>query len=270
MKNIKLKYFAFALMMLLQWSCAKTDIPEATKKESEEIINSLVFNDDIREYVLDGKTVTDHQQIADAAKKAWNVHYDYPNEKVVISTTPKVFDSYQNSNTEFKQALEQNAKAVATNSNNEETRSAKVAAVPAGAPPSIILAHQDKSMIGFSYEVITPRKTTLVHDFFIASSDADLTSTRMVIFSIDKSTGVSELDAFINPSYNFNNILKSTTSLTNFRCYMNNESRTASLTKTFYEKANYTGPSLTVTAAKNTNINLINIRSTASGYLSFR
>ena len=103
MKTFMFKILSLSFFVMSLASCMKQDVIETKAKEEEEIINSFTFQDEIKEYVIDGKTVTDHQQIANVAKNAWNVHIDYPNEKVVISTTPKMFDSYQNSNTEFNE-----------------------------------------------------------------------------------------------------------------------------------------------------------------------
>ncbi len=242
-------------------SCTKPDIIETAQKESEEIINSFVFEDGIREYAIDGKTVTDHPQIANAAKNAFNVHYDYPNERVVISTTPKMFESYQNSNTELKHALEQSDKAVATDNNNEDNRSARVTA----APPSYIPGFANKSVIGMRWKNTLNGITT---EFFSVSSDADLT-TLAVRINVTNGSGTI-LDEGKSGTVNFNDITKtSTTYVTVFKCYMNNESSTNSLTRTFYTGKNYTGSSKTFTAPKNGNADLSSLRS-STGYQSYK
>jgi hypothetical protein len=101
MKNIKLKYFAFALMMLLQWSCAKTDIPEA----SETISKSDLFGEgsmlnDYKIFKIDGVATGDFKEIDKMMKGAHVVFYN-PEIKEVDFYSSEA--SYRKFNPEIEQ-----------------------------------------------------------------------------------------------------------------------------------------------------------------------
>ncbi len=110
MKIFKLKYLALSIVLATLSSCSKDyDLKEADKTATADS-NSFVFEEGINNYVVDGQLVYDRKQIANAAKNPWNIHYDFPHNKVVISTTPVEFEKYKNSNIEFKTMLDDNAK----------------------------------------------------------------------------------------------------------------------------------------------------------------
>ena len=99
------KILSLSFFVMFLASCMKQDVIETATKEEKEIIDSFTFENGVSEYVVDGKTVIDHQQIAKLAKDAWNIHYDFPNGKVVISTTPTEFEDYKERNIELKKQL---------------------------------------------------------------------------------------------------------------------------------------------------------------------
>ena len=105
MKIFKLKYVALALTLATLGSCASDDsLKEGEKTTADE--NTFVFEDGINNYVINGQLTFDHKVIGNAAKDAWNIHYDYPHNKVVISTTSGEFEKYKSSDTEFKSRFE--------------------------------------------------------------------------------------------------------------------------------------------------------------------
>ena len=97
-----------SLVITALMSCSKDSDIEAADKDAITKTNSFVFEKEINNYVIDGQLTYDRTAIANAATSAWNIHYDYPHNKVVISTTPATFEKYKNSNLELKNALIEN------------------------------------------------------------------------------------------------------------------------------------------------------------------
>jgi hypothetical protein len=130
MKNFKLKYVALILTVASFTSCSKDYAIEEADKTAIENSDAFVFEDNINNYVIDGEMTYDRKQIASSAKKAWNVHYDYPHNKVVISTTPEEFETDKKSDLEFKKNFEKND----TKENGESIPINSFSRIPANTP----------------------------------------------------------------------------------------------------------------------------------------
>jgi hypothetical protein len=107
MKNFKLNYLAFSLVVATLSSCALDDTLKDAEKTETASSDTFSFDEEIHNYEVDGKLVYDRKLITNAAKEAWHVLYDYPNNRVAISTTPKEFEKYKSSHPEFKAIYEE-------------------------------------------------------------------------------------------------------------------------------------------------------------------
>ena len=101
MKNIKLKYFAVVLMMVLQWSCAKTDIPEASEQISKtDLSGEGSILKEYKTFKIDGVITSDTKKIT-AMMNNSQVVIDSPEEKEISFYTSEA--SYRRFNPEVKQ-----------------------------------------------------------------------------------------------------------------------------------------------------------------------
>ncbi|MCU0469628.1 MAG: hypothetical protein MUF58_13595 [Arcicella sp.] len=101
MKNTKLKYFAIALMMVLQWSCAKDEIPQA----SEQISKTDLFTEgsvlsEYKNFKIDGVITNDSKKIEAMMKNAHVVFYNPEIKEVDFYSTEA---SYRKFNSEIEQ-----------------------------------------------------------------------------------------------------------------------------------------------------------------------
>jgi hypothetical protein len=116
MKNIKLKYFAVALVMVLQWSCATTEIPQA----SENISKTDLFSDgsmlnEYKNFKIDGVITNDTKKVEAMMKNSHVVFYN-PEIKEVDFYSSEA--SYRRINPEIEQdvIVTESVEATATTS----------------------------------------------------------------------------------------------------------------------------------------------------------
>ncbi|WP_310556760.1 hypothetical protein [Flavobacterium sp.] len=254
MKIFKLKYVVLSLVLTTLVSCSKDSVIEAADKVAIAETDAFVFEDGINNYVVDGELTYDRKVIAEAAKDAWNVHYDYPHNKVVISTNKIELDKYMKSNVELKNALlenDKNDKAEIAKINTPQVM-ASTFLPTTGLPSDILSGFEDKNLIVSSYRL----DNTKFFNQFVATSDDDLTNRNVYISGVDVVNNIQypfELSENANYSYLF------TGPFSYIRVVMINENSTSTLTKTFYKYKYYVGQSIIFTAPAHGYANLTNL-----------
>lgn len=108
MKIFKLKFLALTLAASALVSCAKDDVIKEADIKAISESNSFEFPDEINNYIIDGKITYDRREIANSAKDAWSIIYDYPQKKIVICTTPSELERYEKSDLVHKKTFETN------------------------------------------------------------------------------------------------------------------------------------------------------------------
>ncbi|PTX64070.1 hypothetical protein C8N46_101680 [Kordia periserrulae] len=85
MKHLKITYYILAMLVVsMQWSCSKDD---------DRIENTVEQSIDLSKYKgistveIDGKEVKTVDDLESTIKNAYSVHFDYPNNKIAISTS---------------------------------------------------------------------------------------------------------------------------------------------------------------------------------------
>jgi hypothetical protein len=251
MKILKLKYVALILTIASFTSCSKDYAIEEADKTAIENSDAFVFEDGINNYVIDGQLTYDRKQIGKEAKDAWNVHYDIPQNRVVISTTPESFEKYKNSNLEFKKALQDNDREAKKNSDEMMVNKA----LPTGAPASYIAPHANQHLIMFSYTKVTIDYNRKHFVSFIAGLDPDLSGRNAYEEIYYDGIGSSANNHILTPcrlvNINFSDLFTSGSSKPTMKAYIVNESQTSSLTKTFWKEISYAGQTITYTVSKN-------------------
>ncbi len=106
MKLNKLKFLTATLLLILLESCSSNEGLQEGALKTADSQNSFVFDPAYDHYIIDGQLTTDHNQIANAAKDAWNVLYDVPKSRIVISTTPAEFEKMKDNDLDLKNSLE--------------------------------------------------------------------------------------------------------------------------------------------------------------------
>ena len=91
-------FFLFA--SLLQVSCATSDLETKDLLSTHERESETGIYEDLT-YVINGKTLTTLEEKQDAVKNAFHVHFDFPNNRAVISKTEKDLELYLKTNSEF-------------------------------------------------------------------------------------------------------------------------------------------------------------------------
>jgi hypothetical protein len=241
MKIFKLKCLALALTLVTLGSCASDDaLKDGEKTASKE--NAFVFEDDIKNYVIDGKLTYDRKEITNAAENAWNVHYDFPNNKVVISTTTEEFEKYKNSDIEFKNALAENER----NANDKVSVLSQNKALPTmtDIPAGFVLSFKNKSLITFQFHKTYNKKEGEVlrmHTFAVSSS-ADMTKLGVRRSTFRVSDGL-ETEVGASVTSDFSGVR---TSNKKFKMAVHNDNTSKTLRKTFYTGKNFKGSSFSI------------------------
>lgn len=235
-------------------SCTKDDTLKDADQSNTEAKGEFVI-DPTMNYVINGVLTYDHNAIKNAAEKAVNIHFDQPKNKVVISTTTNAFEDYKKSNQELREGLAR-ANYNKTNDEVENVQPSAARYIPAGAPSSVNSAFEDKSLIGYSYTGLSGG--SLIMGKFVPTSDSDLTSTSA--FRI-----IHNSDGTVNTNWGtvafaFTAVFNSTSSFTNQRLMVNNESATNSLTKYYYANINFGGTSYFYTTGANNWQDMINLK----------
>lgn len=158
-------------MMVLQWSCATNEPLIDAKNDSDASSNSTQF--DIipgMNYIVDGKKTAERDLLVATQRNAWNVHFDFPENKVVISTTEKEFNRYVNSNEEFKIRLEENTRE-AMNPRIEETfmPNSSVSSSRVSATPTLRVDYSNTAFFNISYK--PSDATKIAHYTFAATNN---------------------------------------------------------------------------------------------------
>jgi hypothetical protein len=101
MKNIKLKHFAVALMMVLQWSCATTDIPQASEQISKnDLFGEGSMLNEYKNFKIDGVVTNDTKKVEAMMNNSHVVFYN-PEMKEVDFYSSEA--SYRKFNSEIEQ-----------------------------------------------------------------------------------------------------------------------------------------------------------------------
>lgn len=227
-------------MMVLQWSCA-TNEPLIDAKDTS---NSSFDIDTKMSYSINGKVTDDSELIKDAQKKAWNVHFDYSTNKVVISTTELEYKNYLNSDTEYNARLETN---VVEAEKAEKNNSLRVSSTTATAGTYDKLNYPNHLMFVVAAYGTGSRVDRLSHYFFIGPWN-DTAYGRSVYAVRDDNNGALESDFFVPNGYKMFNP-QAERRAAEFT-YMRNTSN-VSKTMTFYENKAYSGASKSITVSKN-------------------
>lgn len=104
MKNVKLTHFAVALMMVLQWSCATTEIPQASEQISKtDLLGGGSMLEEYKTFKIDGVITSDTKKIT-AMMNNSQVTIDNPEEKEISFYTSEA--SYRRFNPEIEQVTE--------------------------------------------------------------------------------------------------------------------------------------------------------------------
>jgi hypothetical protein len=239
MKNIKLKYFALSLMMILQWSCA-TNEPLIDAKNTN---NSQFDIDTKMSYAVDGKVTGDLELIKNAQKKAWNVHFDYSTNKVVISTTELEYNNYLNSDKEYNARLEGN---VIESQKAEANNSLRVNSTAATSGIYDKINYPNHLLFVVASYVKVSGKDRLFHFFFIGPwNNTAYSSSKYCIR--DDNNGALDTELFNPNGYKMFSPQAERTDAE--YTFMRNTSN-VSKTMTFYEKSGYQAPSRSITLSK--------------------
>ena len=244
MKIFKLKYLMLSLVATGLVSCVKDDIIQSADKEAVTELNSFVFQEEINNYVIDGKVTYDRSEIANAAKEAWNVHFDYPHSKVVISTTPAKFEEYKNSNLEFKTALIEDDKA-----STHVTNKAVAVGIHNGKYDAI---NYDSNLV-FHFQNTTDK----YHYIFVRAANTNINS-QVSTHRISNDGTLSTANLNLNSAGMF------TTNST--KGFLKNNSNSQSRTITFYKYIDYIGPNLSVTVGSNKSKRIDSVVSSTTWY----
>ena len=106
MKIFKLKYLALSFLFVTMVSCSKDETIKEADNAAVAASKSFEFRQDINNYLVDGQITYNRQLIAKAAETAWNIHYDFPHNRVSISTTASAFNKYKKTAEAFKNNVE--------------------------------------------------------------------------------------------------------------------------------------------------------------------
>lgn len=234
MKIYNLKYFAL-LLATVMISCSKDDLIKEADKEAVNESNSFVFEDCINNYVIDGKITYDHKEIANAAKNAWNVHYDYPHNKVVISTTPAEFEKYKKIDTEFASRL--NETTTEKEINSRVTSDQLIPGLP---------YHDDKLVFYYEYNVGSDSER-IYHFARRNIPDVDVAFNAMLQLKTNSTPQIDDFNIMFMGMFNL-----PTATDNDFQIHVINHSST-SKTFTVYAGTNYNGSSRSVTTNKYSN-----------------
>lgn len=238
MKIFKCKYIACLLALGFLYSCATESVKEF---DEQAVKTDPIFQAGIDSYIIDGKISSDRQKISNAASDAWNVHTDYPNKKIVISTTQEEFENYKNSNIEFKMALEDNEKA----NNDVSKRTDKNQKTTA-----VVGIHGGKfDALNYPNNLIFHYNYNSAH--YIIKVVAN-TNTTVGITNVPYVNSVGDL-AYKTFNVANSNMLNTSSE----RGFLRNTSNSSSKTITCYLGYNYTGNSKSTTLAKNSATKLI-------------
>lgn len=243
MKIFKLKYLALTLVATTLVSCVKDDVIKEADKAAITSSNSFTFDEAYKTYIINGNISFNREEIASAAKDAWNVHYDGSKGRVVISTTPAEFEKYKNSNIEFKKQLAESDKEAMI-----QNRPAPLVtkAIPAGGPASVLAIFENKVVLAYTYE----NSTNNYFVQFVPTSDADLNATDVYrkIWNSNGSTVTSDFAQGLN--HDFDAVFANYYGFTNVDGAINNVKTASTHTETFYKNDNYLGTSKSYTAPK--------------------
>lgn len=112
MKNIKLKYFAVALLMVLQWSCATTEIPEASKGITKtDLFSEGSMLNEYKNFKIDGVITNDTKKVEAMMNNAHAVFYNPEINEVDFYSTEA---SYRKFNPEIEQGEKETESVQAT------------------------------------------------------------------------------------------------------------------------------------------------------------
>jgi hypothetical protein len=100
MKKRKIVLVFFLLTSLLQVSCATSEVETKELLSKHDRESETGIYEDLQ-YVINGKTLTTLKEKQDGIKDAFHVHFDFPNNRAVVSRTEQDLEQYLKSNSEF-------------------------------------------------------------------------------------------------------------------------------------------------------------------------
>ena len=259
MKMFKLKYFVLVVIIVTQWSCAvNDDIKDSNTAATNS--KSFVFEEGIDHYIIDGQITNDRQIIVQAAKNAWNIHFDYPVNKAVISTTPDEFEKYKNSNLEFKKAFE-HSDNVSTSDFSKSTFDflATTVTIPSGEWDLYTEASRSSSRdsnIFVRYNNNSRGKSSKLLIGQVQNSDSDMSTFSNHQYNYDAFVTITTLDDPI--IYKFSDLSEIIANDYKFPTVILSLSNTSAnnLVKTFYKNTSMGGTGISVTVGSG-NVNRI-------------
>ena len=101
MKKRQIVSLLFLFASLLQISCATSELETKDSLSRHERESETGIYEDLQ-YVINGTTLTTLKEKQEGIKDAFHVHFDFPNNKAVISRTEKDLEQYLKSNSEFR------------------------------------------------------------------------------------------------------------------------------------------------------------------------
>lgn len=249
MKIFKLKYLILGIVSVASAvSCTKDDVVKDADLASIKSSNSFEFRDDINNYIIDGKLTYDRTEVANVAKDAWNVHYDFSKNRVVISTTPAKFEEYKNSNPEFKAALLENDKA------------SKIPIVePTGPAKGANRAGDIDDYTNFEIGGIS-KNDMLIYKHRFSNYNTKLVVAHAALYDDDLTNRATvewnQIDAPYVDTENIYDLFTLSTVVDKLFFLSNDRNNNTKLTKTFYKNTSYGGTSTSFTLSNATTKNV--------------
>ncbi len=236
-------------------SCTASDnLPEADENAAKE--NGDFFMDSNMHYSVDGLITSDKDLIKKSFTKAWNTHYDYSKNRVVISTNSTEFEKYKTSNLEFKKHFEGSGEFAEVklhpNTNMNATTS-RATATASDYPHKQFngISHPNHLMWYIYDNKVAPYTPNVLLVRNVSKTDTT-TNTDFAAHSISSTGTATSFD--LNP-YGSRMFHKAEDRKTGDYTMLRNTSNSASKSVTFYKLINYGGTgSVTITLAKNTQI----------------
>ncbi len=229
--------------MLLHWSCATHEPLIDAKNDSD--VNSTQF--DIipaMNYIVDGKVTADKDLIKTVQKNAWNVHFNFPESKVVISTTEREFDEYVNSDEAFKTRLEENDRDAVNHEkeiniiSNSTASSARISATP-----TLRVDYSNTVFFNVAYRPLDKSRTE--HNSLAATSSQNTKAATTTNSTTSSGTATKTTFKLTNTQEN-----------SFFTVSIRNSKESGTVTKTFYRDINYGGTSKTYSLGANSSATL--------------
>ena len=228
------------LLAGLLGSCTASDnLPEASADAAVE--NGEFVTNPSMHYLVNGVVTNDKDLIKKSLSNAWNTHYDYSKNKVVISTNPTEFEKYKKNDIEFALRFKEG-----NESNDKGTNSARIAATYVPNYDDKLVFYCDVKALLYEEMYIFPITRVNDTDLYLAN-----------IFQLaDLSTNYNIVS--IIPVNMFGTVTKLSTT---YKVYLKNNNHLSSKTLTIYRHKNLSTGAATrsFTVAKNQGIRMYDV-----------